>query len=258
MSKKKVIGISIFILLLLATTAGLGLWWISRTSNPWNAKTIADIPAPIGFTRDKVDGYGRFLRSLPLKERGSKMQYFTGGDARFQILSAAVIDMPMLSNAEQCADMTMRLRAEYLWKSGRYSDIVFTDVNRCKHRYKGGASRKAFEKYLKQMYEICSTYSVHKETLVRRASEVKPGDVLVYPARFRAKLGHAMLVADVATNSKGQKAILCVEGNTPAREAHVVRNILNPLRNPWFIIDNNDTSFIVSICHFNLNELRHY
>lgn len=41
----------------------------------------------------------------------------------FQWLSAAVIDMPMLSNAEQCADMTMRLRSEYLFSQGRYSEI---------------------------------------------------------------------------------------------------------------------------------------
>ena len=51
------------------------------------------------------------------------MKLYTGGNARFQWLSAAVIDMPMLSNAEQCADMPMRLRSEYLFSQGRYSEI---------------------------------------------------------------------------------------------------------------------------------------
>ena len=53
------------------------------------------------------------------------MQLYTGGDARFQFLSTGVIDIPMLSNSEQCADMTMRVRAEYLFSHGRYSEIRF-------------------------------------------------------------------------------------------------------------------------------------
>ncbi len=69
------------------------------------------------------------MRKLPLKKRGSKVQLFTGGDARFQFLSASVIDLPMLSNSEQCADMTMRVRAEYLFCQRHYSKIRFQDVN---------------------------------------------------------------------------------------------------------------------------------
>ena len=49
------------------------VWWCSRTSNPWNATTIGDISAPVGYAR--VDGsYAEFMRSLPLKKRGSKVQ----------------------------------------------------------------------------------------------------------------------------------------------------------------------------------------
>ena len=93
------------------------VWWYSRTSNPWNAATIGDISTPVGYTR--VDGsYAEFMRSLPLKKRGSKVQLYTGGDARFQFLSTGVIDIPMLSNSEQCADMTMRVRTEYLFSQG--------------------------------------------------------------------------------------------------------------------------------------------
>lgn len=258
MKKNTGIALAATLLLMVALAAAAGCcWWMSRTSNPWGAKMVADIPAPIGFTRDTANGYGRFLRSLPLKKRGTQVRLFTGGTANYQFLSAAVVDIPVLSNAEQCADMTMRLRAEYLFSHKRYSDIAFTDVNGKRHRYGGGASRKAFEKYLKRMYGICSTYSVSKETSVRRASEVRPGDVLVYPARRGHKFGHAVLVADVATNAKGQKAILCIEGNTPAREAHVVRN-LNPLRGPWFVIDDSDDAFAISCFHFNKDELRHY
>lgn len=254
---KKKILLSLALILVIVVGVSGYCWWVSKTSNPWNAETIGHIPTPIGFERDEVDGYGEYLRSLPLKKRGAKVHLFTGGLANFQWLSAGVIDIPLLSNAEQCADMTMRIRAEYLWQKGSYSKIRFTDVNGKTYSYNGGASRKAFEKYMKRMYGICSTFSVYHETEVRNVSDVRPGDVLVYPARKLEGMGHAVLVADVATNSKGQKAILCIEGNTPARECHVVRNI-NPLRKAWSIIDDSDKMFLVSCFLFNKNELRHY
>ena len=75
----KVLG-CLFLLGLIA--AGV-LWWYSRTSNPWGAKTIGDISAPMGYTRVKGN-YAEFLRSLPLKKKGSKVQLFTGGNAHFQ------------------------------------------------------------------------------------------------------------------------------------------------------------------------------
>ena len=153
-------------LLLVAIVVAGGLWWYSRTSNPWNAKCIVDISAPVGYTR--VDGsYAEWLRELPLKKKGSKVKLYTGGNARYQWLSTGVVDLPMLSNAEQCADMTMRLRAEYLFSQGRYSEIQFTDVNGNRLQYHGGASREALEKYLRKVYGVCSTFSVSREKIGR-------------------------------------------------------------------------------------------
>ncbi len=70
------------------------------------------------------------------------------------------------------------------------------------------------------------------------------------------RLGHALIVIDVAR--KGSKvAVMCAEGNTPAREAHIVRN-LNPMENPWFFFDGDESTLWVSVFHFGKNELRHY
>lgn len=226
-------------------------------SNPWNAKHIGDIPCPAGYMRVASDDYTYFLRDLPLKKRGSLVHLYNGGLARLQFLSAGVIDMPILSKDEQCADITMRIRAEYLWEKGRYNDICFISVGGKKQRYTGDASRTAFEKYLRTVYGTSNTASVFHETKERALKDIQPGDILVYPSREKGYYGHAILVADVACNKSGKVAVLCVEGNTPAREAHVIRN-LNPFRNPWFILDDKDDKYSVSVFRFNLNELRHY
>ena len=106
---------------------GFGLWILfgSKTSNPNNYKTIGDISEPWGYERISGDdtAYTNYLRSLPLKGQGAKVQLYTGGDSRFQSLNYAVINMPLLSNAEQCADVCMRLRAEYLFSTGQYGRI---------------------------------------------------------------------------------------------------------------------------------------
>ena len=87
--------------LLLAIAAGGAAVWIlygSKTSNPHNYATIGDIPAPLGFRRIPGDDarYSDYLRSLPLKSRGSRVQLYTGGDARFQSLNYAVVDLPII------------------------------------------------------------------------------------------------------------------------------------------------------------------
>ena len=230
----------------------------SMKSNPWNAKCIGDIPCPIGYTRLATDDtYAEFLRDLPLKKRGTPVRLYNGGIAHYQFLSAGVIDWPVLSNAEQCADVTMRIRAEYLWQNGQYNKIRFKSVGGKNQNYYGGSTRSKFESYLKDVYEHSNTASVYNETQVRDLSDVRPGDVLVYPSRQRGRYGHAILVADVAKSHSGKTAILCIEGNTPAREAHVVRN-MNPFHLAWFILDGDEALITVNVFRFKKEELRHY
>ena len=250
----------ILVILLALLLAGLAAFVLIRVSNPWHAKTLGGIPAPVGYTRVSAEkgSYAEFLRSLPLKKPGSVVHLYTGGRARLQFLSTGVIDIPVLSNYEQCADMTMRIRAEYFWNTGQYGKIKFTDVNGKVQTYTGGADRKKLESYLNRVYGICSTYSVHRETKPRDVKDVQPGDVFVYPSRHKGHYGHAVLVADVAKTKSGKVAVMCVEGNTPAREAHVIRNLMNPFRNPWFILSENAEWHSISVFQFKKEELRHY
>ena len=241
---------------------GFCLWILygSKTSNPNNYKTIGDIPVPWGYERisaDDVD-YANFLRSLPLKGRGSKVQLYTGGNSRFQSLNYAVINMPLLSNAEQCADVCMRLRAEYLFSTGQYGRIRFQNVNGKTLSYGGGSSRKSFERYLRYLYGVASTFSLSREMKTRRLADMQPGDVFVYPARYGQRYGHAVMVVDVAINNNGKKAFLLAEGNTPAREIHVMRNFENPFRSPWFMLDEDAENLILSVFHYKASDLKSF
>lgn len=229
-------------------------------SNPHNHKYLGEIRPPMGYKRVDANSnsFTAYMRQLPLKKCGSPVHLHTGGLASFQFLSAAVVDVPTLSNAEQCADVCMRLRAEYLFSQGRYSEIKFLTAGGKWLTYTGGNSRNAFERFIRQVFDVCNTASLAKQLPQRRLGDMQPGDVFVYPARKGYKYGHAVMVADVAVNLRtGKKAFLLVEGNTPARDIHVIRN-LNPLRNPWFILDEDDDTLYLNIFHFNSNELRHF
>ena len=250
----------VLLLVVAGVCAGLWIFYGSKTSNPHNYATIGDIPAPWGYERVSGDDatYSWYLRSLPLKKKGSKVQLYTGGEARFQSLCYAVVDLPLLSNAEQCADVCMRLRAEYLYNTGQYGRIRFQNVNGKTLSYGGGASRKSFERYLKNLYGVASTFSLSREMKTRRLADMQPGDVFVYPARYGHKYGHAIMVVDVAVNKHGKKAFLLAEGNTPARNIHVLRNFENPFRSPWFILDEDADDLLLAVFHYKASELRHF
>ena len=87
----------------------------------------------------------------------------------------------------------------------------------------------------------------HLLTLPRDAApsiaDIQPGDAFVYPGNGRF-LCHAVFVIDVAVNKNGKKAFLLAEGNTPARDIHLIRNLENPFRSPWFISDGSEKRFL--------------
>ena len=263
MTARKKILIVLFLITIVLLGYGAWILWGSKTSNPNNYNRIGDIPTPWGYERIKGDdpAYSAFLRSLPLQGRGSDVMLYTGGKSRFQSLNYAVVDIPLLSNAEQCADACIRLRAEYLFNSRQYGRIQFKNVNGKSMKYTGGSSRKAFNSYLRRVYGLASTFSLSREMKQRALVDIQPGDVFVYAATDRPgnhKYGHAVMVVDVAKDKNGKKAFLLAEGNTPARSIHVMRNFKNPFRSPWFILDENADILLLSVFPYKSNELRHF
>lgn len=266
---RKLKWILIVVLVMVGAGAGIGLWILygSKTTNPNGYSTIGDIPTPSGYERvtPRDGGFAEYLRSIPLKTTGSKVQLYTGGDARLQLLAYAVVDIPLLSNDEQCADVCMRLRAEFLYNSKRYGDIHFQSVSGKTMRYAGGGSRPAFERYLRNVYGMASTYSLKNELPNRALGDIQPGDVFVYAAgdhdlerAVHAKYGHAIMVVDVAVDKDGNKAFLLAEGNTPARDIHILANWKNPFASPWFYLDADAESLFLDCFYYTSNELRYF
>ena len=236
-------------------------FYLSIVSNPCDYKKIGEIPVPDGYERVEGGEYAMFLRSLPLKGRGAKVQFYTGEVKLFDVINYAVVDIPLLSNAEQCADVCMRIRAEYLFKKGLYDSIHFNAVSGQILRYDGGHDRKAFEQYLCNVYDVANTFSLSRELKQRALKDIQPGDIFIYSAEDRdgAAYGHAVTVMDVAQNRKScQKAFLLAQGFLPARSIHVMRNLENLSLSPWFILEDDAETLTLSGFSFEANELCYF
>ena len=152
------------------------------------------------------DPFYKFLSSLPRKKRIAEIKNYKGEDAGMSYYKYCVIDFPLLSPVEQCADVCMHLRAEYFFRQKQYGKIHFHDVGGKDHKYTGGASRQALNAYLKKIYNISNTASMYAEMqIVPSLSDIRPGDVLIYPAKGN-KLGHVVMVSEVAKDSKVAQA----------------------------------------------------
>ena len=257
MKVKKII-ITLFVLVGLIFLAGAWAIFVGF-SNPANRKTIGEIAPPRGFERVEVapESFGAFIRSFPLQRRGSMMKYHDGSRAFGQYFGYAVLDLPLISENEQCCDAVQRIRSEYLFSKGRYSDIHFKSFQNGTMQYRGGNDKEALYKYLRKVYGASNTSTLRYELAKKPFAEIAPGDVLVYEADGRHSVGHAVLVVDVAVNPRnGRKAIMVTQSSMPALTMHIVRNLLQPLKSPWVIVEDSDKDVFISGIRFRKTDLR--
>lgn len=229
---------------------------------PWgDAHQMGDtlssrIAPPSGFERVAVaaDSFGGWLRGLPLKSDGAPVRLFDGAEKARQDVHAAVIDIDTgARDLQQCADAVMRLRAEWLFASGRQNEIGFNFTGGGRvtfERYAKGqrpdakgqrwtasarpdASYGAFRKYMDLVFAYAGTASLEKELKSVAAADVEIGDVFIkggFP-------GHAVLVADVAVNALTKsKRMLLVQSFMPAQDIHVLKNLSNGDGSPWYAV----------------------
>lgn len=250
--------------LLLVDSYYYSSWWPKQELMQGPYGRIGDIPEPDGFVRleDEANGFGDYLRALPLAHPDSIVRD-TEGKALDSIMPYCyrMIALPLINHHEQCADVCIRLRSEYLFHEHRYSDIHYDDTRYQTLAFSRGNRRKAFESYLKTVFLMANTESLIHETPSRSLADIRPGDVFVYDAKSRtkARYGHAIMVADVVVDTcTGKKMCMLVQGSTPACNIHILRNRRDSLASPWFSIDMNADTLDFGFAKYLPNELRYF
>ena len=239
-------------------------------------KVITIVPPP-GFVRYEADPYGTYLRNLPLKRPGSPVMLYNGVEKGYQDGAYAIIDMEIGNkDLQQCADAVMRLRAEYLWHSKQYDKIHFNFTSGFKADYikwaqgyrtkvsgnnvswyKGADedySYATFRKYMDEVFMYAGTASLSKELIPVAPSDIRVGDIFI----IGGHPGHAMVIVDVAADKYGNKAILVAQSYMPAQSIHIVTNLNNQQRSPWYIINSNTKYVSFPEFHFNINQIKRF
>ncbi len=125
------------------------------------------------------NSFTTYLRNLSIIAKGSKVLLYNGKEKANQAAAFAVVDMEIGNrDLQQCADAVIRLRAEYLWKHKRYTDIKFNFTSGFTAEYKKWAegnrikvsgnqvqwyasgkgvdySYKTFRNYLDMVFYVC-------------------------------------------------------------------------------------------------------
>lgn len=211
---------------------------------------------PDGYSRVECGSgsFGEFLRTFPLKKFGSPVLLYNG-EEKWNKVHVSVFDFPLLkADLIQCADAVMKLRAEFLYKNGRYSDIKFHITNgmlvpfsryidgervvvsgnraEWKGGFKKGRGRDIFEQYLKFIYAYAGTYSLSKESKPKKIQDIQIGDFFINGG----SPGHVVLVLDIAEDGSGGKTMLLGQSYMPSQEFHVLKS--HEKISPWYRVED--------------------
>lgn len=200
-------------------------------------ESIMDIPTPAGYQRENYTqgSFGFWLRRLPLK-KNKTVYLYNGSLKQNQSAQFAVLDISTgKKDLQQCADVVMRLRAEYLFAEKKFDSISFIDFALRKYQWSGGNNRQQFNSYLENVFGYCGSASLEKQLKpVIEFGTMQVGDVLIkggFP-------GHAVIVADMAINEKGEKVYMLVQGYQPAQDMHILVNPVNNELSPWYELND--------------------
>jgi len=256
-SNGNILTVIIFILLFFLSTVAFSqslmnsyLWLTEYDS----VQTIQSrFQPPSGFHRISVlpNSYGHWLRNLPLLPKNSPVKDYQGKikSAPDDTTIAAVINYNILGKKlEQCMDIIIRLRAEYLRSQHKTNEMAFyLPINyllkwndwkngfRPIHRgikihlvksHAPDSSRYSFEKFLQEIFYYSNTQTAYFNYHSVEFEDIHIGDFIVK----KGNRGHAVLIVDLAIDSSGNKIALIGQGDTPARQFY----LLNYKKNqPW-------------------------
>jgi hypothetical protein len=221
-------------------------------------KTIEErFKLPAGYARieDPATTFDNYLRSVDLKPSGAIVYTYNGKLKQPDDVYEAVLDIDVgTKDLQQCADAVMRLRAEYLFANKFYDKIHFNFTNGKKAEFikyaegyrfslktnswvKTAAkdySHENFRKYMDLVFNYAGSLSLSRELKpVPNLNDMKPGDVFIKGG----SPGHAVIVVDVAQNSKKEKIFMIAQSYMPAQNIHVLKNLSDGKSSPWYSIN---------------------
>lgn len=224
-----------------------------------SATQVGEIALPDGCKRIEYPAasFATWLRSVKLKQ-SNMVLYYNGARKPNQSVQFAVLDVDVgKQDLQQCADATMRLRAEYLFAANRKAAIAFRFTNgtdatfsewmkgmrpvvkgnsvRWTKKAKADSSYKALKEYLIPVFRFCGTASLERELPSVSLNQLQPGDIIIqggFP-------GHAVIVMDMAVNPQnGKKYMLLAQSYMPAQDIHILLNPNNMALSPWYEVEN--------------------
>lgn len=228
-----------------------------------NKNTVRErFPAPEGYEwiEEPSGSFGYFIEHFTLKPYGSPILKYDGTQIAKQHLHEAVFDIDTgTKDLQQCADAVIRLRAEYLFKTGKSDEIRFhftsgdllswndyrsgirAFVNGNAVRFRKTAaydnSYGNFRNYLELVFNYAGTISLNRETEpVTKTQDLKSGDLLITPG----SPGHVVFIAGACRNKKGERLFLLGEGFTPAQSIHILSNPFDSEISPWYSLRTDD------------------
>ncbi|MCC7303336.1 MAG: DUF4846 domain-containing protein [Bacteroidia bacterium] len=262
------------------------LGYVNENKYTWMSETYLDtnsvrkrIQVPPGTKRVVCESgsFGDWLRHLPLFPGHPAVLLFDGREKWNQLAHAAVINIDVGKfDLQQCADAVIRLRAEYLYSRGMYSDIhfnytsghtiTFSDWMAGKRPVvKGGkvtftsghpkgSDRANFTAYLQNIFTYAGSLSLNKELRPANVREVLPGDVLI----VGGSPGHAVLVLDVAEGPGDERYFMIAQSYMPAQQIHLLKNPNREDISPWYSVKESGTQIETPEWTFSTDQLKKF
>ncbi|WP_101772959.1 DUF4846 domain-containing protein [Peptostreptococcus faecalis] len=227
-----------------------------------NASDLVDrYEVPHGYKRvdAEKDSFAEYIRHEKLKNYGEKSLYYNGKEKDSEGVYDSVFDVD-LENRDllHCADMCFKFRGDYLYSTGQYSKIKFhfvsngiADFSKYAEGYRvnpdtgeyymstnPSTSEETYKKFMNLVYAYSGTLSLEKDTHKINVDQMQIGDMFVRGGTPGTKrVGHAIMVVDMAVDNSGQKVFMLAQSYMPAQQPQILINKNNKKISPWYSIE---------------------
>lgn len=218
---------------------------------------------PFGFERQKyrLGSFPDWIQNLPLKPEKTPAYYYEGSVAAKADDIGGVVDIDTPNWVQQCADVAMRLWAEYLYQQNE--DITFTlqigktiswnhwkkgnrpyfdEKKRLKYNYKSNLAisenkREDFYEFLDFVMMYTGSYALHQHLIeIKDEKDLQPGDLIIHPNHKKpGGFGHLYTILDKSQNQLLDYRYVIAEGFTPATDLVILKTTDNRI---WLTIDD--------------------